>query len=232
MQINFPSDAFFVKLKTFAENSKFDDGHGYDHFIAVFNHAKNAIASEDEELERYQENAILYATLLHDVDDAKFFPNNKNYENARAFLQSEGYAEDVIELVIKMISLVSCSKNGNNNENISEWMLFPRFCDRLEAIGKIGIQRAIIYGKHKGRPMHDNNTERVETEEQLQNVATAQRFENYVKGINHSNTTIGHFYDKILHLGKMNTTNSYILKKREERMQEVTDFLFDYWRKN
>ena len=41
---------------------------------------------------------------------------------------------DSVNLIIKMISLVSSAVNGDNIPyNIEEWMLYPRYSDRLEA---------------------------------------------------------------------------------------------------
>jgi len=56
-----------------------------------------------------------------------------------------------------MIDYVSASKNGNKipEEALAEpeW-LWPRCCDRLEAIGVIGAVRCYQYSIEKGRILH------------------------------------------------------------------------------
>ena len=47
-----------------------------------------------------------------------------------------------------MVSLVSSSKNGDRipeDAINNEWLLYPRYADRLEAIGIIGIERCYQY---------------------------------------------------------------------------------------
>src|SRR5204863_4319085 len=84
---------------------------------------------------------IILAALLHDADDRKFF-GDSNYKNARYLLRK--IPEGDVELVVHMIDLVSTSKNGNSTPVASSgWLLIPRYCDRLEAVGKIGIERCL-----------------------------------------------------------------------------------------
>jgi hypothetical protein len=107
------------------------ESHGSDHAKCVMNNALKALIHEKESNKAILESqieAVTLAALLHDVDDKKFFPNNKNYENLR-MLVSE-YPIDTIDLVVRMVDLVSASKNGDSipddcKDNM--WMLIPRY---------------------------------------------------------------------------------------------------------
>lgn len=84
--------------------------HGYDHALEVMEHSLEGIKSYPSQLSRHRQLAILLAALLHDVDDEKMFPLNRNFENARFILNKVNFPYP--ELVIEMIDLVSFSKNG------------------------------------------------------------------------------------------------------------------------
>ncbi|MFO0005143.1 MAG: hypothetical protein ACK559_28840, partial [bacterium] len=90
------------------------------------------------------------AALLHDADDRKYFTPSKpdlKYENAVQIITEslESHANPtmlIIDQVCEMISYVSASGNGNSvPERCTEkpYLLWPRFSDRLEAIGTIGM---------------------------------------------------------------------------------------------
>ena len=106
---------------------------------------------------------------------------------------------------------------------------------RLESSGIQGIERVISYGNHVGRKMYDEKTERVRTIEELNQVATPQRFTNYLNKSLHGNTTFAQFYDKILHITNpdtMGTTNTYILKEAEKRHQIAVDYVLNFWKEH
>lgn len=207
-------------------------GHGIDHMIAVMEHAKKAVTYE--QLSESIKEQIILAALLHDADDTKIFPNSIGYQNARSLLSS--YVEEVthikdpgsfIDDVIKLIDLVSCSKNGDS-EPLYKWMAIPRDCDRLEAIGEIGIQRCDEYSTVVGAPDYVLETIKVNNEEELWMVATSERFKNYKKSI----SKIDHYYDKLLHIGKpecLKSQNTYILKEAARRNRVMIDYVLNFW---
>ena len=60
-----------------------------------------------------------------------------------------------------MIELVSFSKNKDKvNNNLEIFAYYPRYSDRLEAIGRIGIVRGYTYGKGRGRKIWVQETPR------------------------------------------------------------------------
>lgn len=228
-------------LSRLLERNKIDAGHGIDHALIVFHHAQEALKDENffhtdlsdfpgKSLRIKQariKQSILLAALLHDADDNKFFPQNKGYENARNILNQIDLPEEQIDLILRMISLVSCSKNRNTLVE-PRYLLIPRWADRLEAMGKIGIYRAYVYSQYIKNPLYLPDTPRPKTMEELLFAAHPSRFENY-QGV--SISMIDHLYDKVFHLANIETDNPYFQEKIKERHQELIDFLLDFGRK-
>jgi uncharacterized protein len=175
--------------------------HNLTHMVQVTMHAKHALLEYPYELNNDEKLEVLLASLLHDIDDLKFFPNNKNYENANKILKTINITENSINNIIKMISLVSSSKNGDIiPENIKEYFLYPRYADRLEAIGIIGVKRCYQYTQTTKMPLYLETTLRPKDENDLwNNIATQTRYRKY-NGI--SMSMIDHYYDKLLRLSK------------------------------
>jgi len=205
-------------------------GHGMDHFIAVTNHAVEAL--DHETLSPRIKLQVELAALLHDADDKKIFPSSINYQNARNILSHIDIEDksNFIEGIITMIDLVSCSKNGDS-EPSEPYMAIPRDCDRLEAIGQIGIDRCKEFIVHKEQPFHIDTTARVYTEEELWQIATPERFNAYKTGVS-SVSMIDHYYDKLLHIGKpgcLRSQNRYILDEAARRNHIMVQYVLDYW---
>lgn len=175
--------------------------------------------------------AVALAALLHEVDDRKLF-DTTDYSNARCILKDIFEDSDnliaIIPLVIEMIDVTSCSKNGNSVAE-PRWKLIPRDSDRIEAIGEIGIWRAYVYTIGVDRPMFDDETARVTNDEELALVATSKRFDQY-QVVKKSRTLIDHFYDKIVHIGDLQSKNPYLQKIADERMRPIKNFLFEFGR--
>ena len=118
---------------------------------------------------------------------------------------------DNIDKIVQMISWVSSSKNGDNileECNGKEYLLIPRYADRLEALGIIGLERTLNYTLHKGNPLFIVTTPnpRITIEEIYTSKVTHTRYESY------SGTSVNmiyHFYDKLLRFGNYPIQNSY-----------------------
>ena len=208
------NEGIFTTMRQILDEKKVCHSHGIDHAMRVYAHAAKALRCHNPALDRSIELAVLLASLLHDMDDRKFFPSNRNYENARALIRFFLYAgqsyvagkpvevvkTEIEELAIKMIGLVSCSKNGDTIlEEAKEkpWLLWPRYFDRLEAVGWIGVVRCWEYTLTAGRPLYLATTPRARTGAEVLAIATAERAAAY-KG--DSASMIDHYYDKLLHL--------------------------------
>ena len=213
-------------LKTVLEEHRVSPCHGIEHAKVVMYHAFNAL--EDYPLLEHENKlAVLMAALLHDADDGKFFPENHDYENLRKILRDNGKTEDFINRVAYMVSIVSASKNGDNiPEDIAgnEWLLIPRYADRLEAIGFIGIERCKTYSKKVRDPVYIESTPRPRSEEEIWGAATKERYERYAKGIK-SLSMIDHYYDKLLRLSIFPITNTYFDEQCDIRRQPLINFL-------
>lgn len=210
-------------LKRLLEESNIDSGHGLDHSLHVLHHAREALKYELD-LTEEQKYCIELAALLHDADDNKFFPTHSNYENARLILNGCNIPSEHQDLIITMISLVSCRHNRNSKVD-PPWLLIPRWSDRIEALGNIGLLRCYQYSIYANKPMFLESTPRVINAEELNKVATAERFATY-QGI--SESLIDHLYDKVLHLYKMETSNSYLKSEALKRHQIIIDFVYKF----
>jgi len=214
-----------AKLEQILEG-KVDRAHGIDHAVSVLGHAEGAIEHHPGELTEQQKLAIKLAALLHDADDGKFFKDSRNAEEILKSIVDE----PTRELTMKLINLVSCSKNGNSKAE-EEWMLYPRYADRLEAIGEIGIWRCWQYTLHVKRPAYTIETERAQSLEELHRIASKERFEYYVskQGKVGSSSFIDHFYDKLLHISDLGE-NPYFVKEAARRHKVMEEFLLDFGR--
>jgi len=204
-------------------------GHGIDHFVAVQDHAIRAVACLGDSIEDELKQAIVMAAFLHDIDDPKIFKDSCDNCNARAVMAR--IDPSLTETVVEMINLVSCSHNGNDDVKYP-YMAIPRDCDRLEAIGEIGIKRCREYAQHIGNPRHLDSTPRAYTVEDLELIATPERFQAYANGAK-SVSEIDHYYDKLLHIGKpecLKSNNPYILEEAARRHQVMVDYVLEYWR--
>lgn len=138
--------------------------------------------------------------------------------------------KETLTLIKQMVGLVSSSKNGDtiSQEIIrdkKEWMLIPRYADRLEALGKVGIERCWQYTKTIGRPLFTSLTLLPKDEKELwESVATIERYNTY-RG--NSISMIDHYYDKLLRLSffAMKNKSSYIDEECVKRRKILVDFI-------
>jgi len=150
-----------TQLKSCFEENDVPWSHGLDHAETVLNHCLQAIANHEVssntfELSRSVEVSLALAALLHDADDRKYF--REGSQNAKRICIScletqhfpDAEKERIVDNVLTMISLVSFSKNGNHVPEVAvkhPYMLWPRFSDRLEAIGTTGAIRCWQYSE-------------------------------------------------------------------------------------
>ena len=192
-----------------------DASHNLNHFIVVFEHAINAVKTQDLSVDI--KDAICLAALLHDVDDRKFF-SHKDYRNVRSIIPEHPH----LELIIQMIKLVSFYENQNTKFDGEKWMLIPRLCDRLEAIGEIGIDRCLEYSRNLNIPMITEATPVSLNEEQLDfNIANSE----YTGA---SRSVIDHFYEKLLKI-TIETDNPYLLSIFNERRNIMREYVLNFW---
>eukprot|EP00977_Amphora_coffeiformis_P020655 scaffold8374_cov175-Amphora_coffeaeformis.AAC.94 len=215
--------------------------HGMDHVQRVYDHACRAVHVHTPPLSPLQGMEIHVSALLHDVDDGKYFPWHTNFENARSILNQCCGNDDEdndsiissssIETILSMIGWVSCSKNGNHvPESIRQsgdyHLLIPRWADRLEAVGAVGVVRCYQYNQEHNRPLFSEASPRAKTEAQVWELASPDRFENYLRdSVNDvDDDMISHYYDKLLHVARPPPAivrNSYLEEAAEESAREL-----------
>lgn len=200
-----------------------EPGHDLEHALRVSDHCRQALLGTDQGLSPQQKDAVVYAGLLHDADDHKFFPENRNFDNARDLVVYSGLPYELWVPVIDMIRLVSYSSNGDSqtlpggSEPVPVWMLIPRWADRLEACGPTGLERCRSFAKHVSHvPEIHPDTPRLHTPEEIYREAD-RRAGRYV-GSGRSRSVVDHYYDKIIPMGRglLNVPVPYLARAFQE----------------
>ena len=198
-------------VKKYFENES--SGHDYFHTIRVYK-----MACHIAEKENADKDIVSLAALLHDVDDIKLSPNtNKNKDNARRFLKENHVDENTINLICEIISEISY-KGVDTVPGKTLEAKIVQDADRLDAIGAIGIARTFTYGGYKNNLIYDPDIKPIE-------------FSSLDEVKNKKNTTINHFYEKLLKLKDlMNTsTAKEIAKRRHDFMVNFLDEFYFEW---
>lgn len=190
-------------------------GHDWWHIERVYNSAM--LINKTEKADEFIIAMIVY---LHDLFDHKFYTGNIE-EALEKTLKELGVYESISKEEIENI-IYSCVNLGFSANIISKKKLskegeIAQDADRLDAMGAMGIARTFAYGGKIGRPIHSPaNAELVNEEE-------------YFK--NGSQSSINHFYDKLLKIkDMMNTNTGKIIAEERHRYSEM--FLkefFDEW---
>lgn len=198
----------FVKQKL--ENA--EGGHDWFHIERVY---KNSLLIAKEE--HCSLEIVQLAALLHDIADSKFNDGDETVgpKVAKAFLESQKVAEEIIFNVISIIENISF-KGGNFESKFNSIELqIVQDADRLDAIGAIGIARTFNYGGFKNRQLYNPQI--------IPNLKMSK--EDYK---NNEAPTINHFYEKLLLLkDKMNTETGK--KIAQERHQFMETFLVQFY---
>jgi uncharacterized protein len=182
--------------------SGYDSGHDWWHIARVRNLAKHI--NEKEELA--DPFLLDMAALFHDYVDSKFSNNNHKdgYEEISMFLLDNGLDKLIIRLtdIIKNVSFSSKNNSGNIHDPV---LMIIQDADKLDAMGAIGIARAFNYGGFRNNLIYSS----VENE--------------------NINSTIKHFYDKLLILkSMMNTQTGRIIA--DERHKYLEQFLKQFYK--
>lgn len=196
----------FVEKELATDNS----GHGIQHAKRVFNNAKKIIAKEGG-----NQKVILTSALIHDTIDRKLFEDVKQrIKIVENFLNKNKYNEDEIGEIIFIISSISWN-NGENKKLETLNAQIVRDADRLDAIGAVGIIRTIEYGNSKQRKFYD--------EENLKSNNNCYEFNKI------SNSTLSHFYEKLLLLkDRLHTKTAKNIA--EERHTLMINFLDEFYK--
>lgn len=132
---------------------------------------------------------------LHDTIDEKVCSDPEQVlARIKQLLPQAGFTALESEDILFSIQHLSFSKNIEHHYQLPLTGQYVQDADRLEALGAIGIARAFTYGGRHGNPIYDPKIKPVTL------VSHAQYRQ-------HQETTINHFYEKLLKLPDlMNTT--------------------------
>ena len=178
-------------------------GHGMEHVERVWGLAKRIQASEGGQL-----LSIELGALLHDVGDAKFHQGQeRSGEFAREILGNLQARQDVIESVVQIVDSISFRKDLPASKLTLEAKIVQD-ADRIDALGAIGIVRAIEFGASRGQPFFLPGDE---------SEATCSH-----------RSTISHFYKKLFKLRKrLNTPFAKAMTHQREKF--MNSFLAQYF---
>jgi uncharacterized protein len=201
-------DSIIKKVEEFAKSTttEFDSGHDWWHLERV-----RKMALYIQKMENQGDRFIIeLAALLHDVNDRKFRKpgNNEAGTIINDLLSDVGAERKIIKEVNKINKYISFSTSESPDNKSFEFMIVQD-ADRLDAIGAIGVARAFNYGGFKNNPIFDPDE----------------------KENGKENTTIGHFYDKLLLLKDlMNTpTAKALAEKRHAFLEEFLTAFYSEW---
>jgi len=231
-------DAAKSKLETLFSSVGMPESHGVKHCLIVLGHMEKAIDAADSSLgdvlSPRSTLALKLAALLHEADDHKYFKNSNNARDILTeVLPQDDDKESIVADVEEMISYVSASANGNNvpeRARSNPTFLWPRFCDRLEAIGVIGAVRCYQYNKETDAPLATDKTPRPVDEKSLWAEVTQARWLKYQQGGN-SASMMDHYYDKLFQIANFEADvvrNSYLVGEANIRVKPLVDICLEY----
>lgn len=199
-----------------------DASHDWSHIERVCKVAKK-LATEEGIACPNRLQVIELGALLHDVHDYKYSGSETaGVEAVNQFLNEHNYPADQKEGVLYIIKNISFSKELEKVSSQSGYeteLHIVQDADRLDAIGAIGIARAMIFSGCKGRPIYDPNVK--------PNTNLSKK--EYMN--KKDDTAINHFYEKLLKLKDMMKTKSgkKIAQKRHEFMEQYLDQFLKEW---
>ncbi|EIM1065500.1 HD domain-containing protein [Listeria monocytogenes] len=167
-------------------------GHDWEHIKRVWHLSKQIQATEGGD-----KFAIELAALFHDYNDSKLTSDPAQAtEVITHWMKGKEIPEEIISKIIRIIQSVSF-KNGKNHtqaSTIEEKIV--QDADRLDAIGAIGIARTFTYGGAHNREIANRD--------------------------HPENTTLQHFYDKLLLIQKQlkTKTGRELAGEKQKIMQE------------
>lgn len=203
----------FARQKLGADKS----GHAFDHLERVARTAKYLAQKEGADL--FQVQAAAY---LHDVIDEKIVANSKEaLIEVRDFLRGLDLEATIVDDLLYTIDNMSFAKTLTDQEvKLSLSGQIVQDADWLDAIGAIGITRAIYYGGRHGETIYDPKQPPREnlSYEDYRNLA--------------DETIINHFYEKLLKIkDQLNTSAAKnIATHRQNVMLNFLDEFKAEWR--
>lgn len=148
-----------------------DPVHGFDHVLRVYHMAERLALLENADVE-----IVRAAALLHDaagepesqgpaaaggvgqIPGERSTHHLSSSEFARQILESEGWSEERIAAVVHCIRAHRFRDHSQEPQTLEAQILYD--ADKLDAIGAIGVARAIAYAIRAGQPIFAQPSER------------------------------------------------------------------------
>ncbi|MCR6110950.1 HD domain-containing protein [Bacillus sp. A301a_S52] len=185
-------------------------GHDFYHTERVRKAARTIAEKEGADAELCE-----LAALLHDAGDDKFHPSE---EAGKLFvenwLKDHQVSNAITRDLVAIIETVSY-KGGNNRPPASLEAKVVQDADRLDAIGAIGIARCFMFAGYKGEAMYNPDLK-------PRDIMTKEAYRQ------ESSSAINHFYEKLLKLSALMTTETGKQMARE-RHQFLETFLHEFF---
>lgn len=205
-----------VKRYTIEKLGKDSTGHGMDHINRVVKMAKKIALGEG--IDPFLPVAAAY---LHDTIDEKLVVNvDEAKEELWTYLEKNDFDDSDIFTIMDVIANISFAHTLDQGSiKLSKVGQIVRDADWLDAIGAIGIIRAIYYGGAHHEKIYDPQIKPREnmTHEEYRNL--------------NDETIINHFYEKILKLAEMlqTSTAKKIAIHRQEVLKDFLNEFHDEW---
>lgn len=172
-------------------------GHDWSHIKRVWKLSKEIQSKEGGDL-----FTIELAVLFHDYSDIKLTTDEQEATKTLInWMETKEIPSELIKKIIRIIQSVSFKKGKNTFKALTIEEKIVQDADRLDAIGAIGIARTFTYGGAHNREIANRD--------------------------NPKNTTLQHFYDKLLLIkDQLNTeTAKTIAKEKQKIMQDFIQAL-------
>lgn len=133
-----------------------DAVHGFDHIERVLHLAERLAAAEGADVE-----IVRAAVLLHDAQDPavtdlevdqRLDHQHASAAFARRVLQEQGWAPERVEAVLHCIRAHRFRDASEQPATLEAQILFD--ADKLDAIGAVGVARAVAYAAQTGQPFY------------------------------------------------------------------------------
>ncbi|HSX16875.1 MAG TPA: HD domain-containing protein [Patescibacteria group bacterium] len=207
-------DATYAFVKEKLSNDK--TGHDWWHVVRVLRLSRH-IASKEKGADLL---VVELGALLHDIADWKFHDGDitAGPRATREWLESQGADPKIIDRVAYIVEHVSY--RGGTNKHVMQTIegKIVQDADRLDALGAIGLARVFTFGGAKQREIYDPDHK----------PESHMSFDSYRKTIA-TNTTINHFYEKLLLLKDgMHTKTGKALAAHRHKVME--DYLAEFYK--
>jgi uncharacterized protein len=128
--------------------------HDFDHVLRVYFLAERMAIEEEADLE-----VVRAAALLHDVEDGSGRADHHEVSAlfARKTLEQRNWLQGDIRAVEHCIRAHRYRK-GEDPQTIEAQVIFD--ADKLDAIGAIGVARALAYAVQAGQPLYESPSAR------------------------------------------------------------------------